>query len=74
MAKQTSSYIDQAFQESMEDNYRLRKNLNAFIDYTYPPPLMQVIEAFATHQPLDPNFANYEPLDQAFAKMNIRNS
>ncbi|GMP39558.1 hypothetical protein CsSME_00010348 [Camellia sinensis var. sinensis] len=73
MAKQTFSYIDRAYEESMEDDYRPQKNLNAFIDYTYPPQFMQVMEAFATYQPLDPKFANYEPLDLAFAKINLGN-
>ena len=58
----------------MEDDYRPQKNLNAFIGYTYPPPFMQVMKAFATYQPLDQKFVNYAPLDQAFATMDLGNS
>ena len=53
MDTQTFSYIDQAYEELLDNDVRPRKNFHAFISHTYPPPFIQVMEVFANHRPLD---------------------
>mgnify|MGYP003702919227 CR=1 FL=1 len=64
MANQALSYIDQAYKEALDNDEQSQKNLHAFIGHIYPPPCIQVMEAFAEYKPLDQEFAKYQPLDQ----------
>lgn len=64
MANHTLSYINRIYEEALGNDYRPQKNFNALISHTYPPPFIQVMDAFTP----------YEPLDQAFAQMDLGSS
>ena len=74
MAKQTFSYIDQAYKELLDNDIRPRKNFHAFISLTYLPPFIQVVEALANYRPLDQEPTVHNSLDQDFATMDIGSS
>ena len=74
MAKQTFSYIDQAYKELLDNDVRPRKNFHAFIIYTYPPLFIQVMEFFANHRLLNQEPIVHNSLVQDFAIMDIGSS
>ena len=74
MAKPIFSYIDQAYEELFDDVVRPRKNLYALISHLYPPPFIQVMEAFANHRPSHQEPTACDSLEHKFAIMDIGSS
>ena len=56
LANQPFSFIDQAYEEALDP----WKNSHAFISHTYPPPFIQVMEAFAEYTPLKQKLAHMD--------------